>query len=131
MKEGSYAFVIDGDEIAVGDVKRAMDFMRESEAKIGWVDLKEEGNPGLKPRFLRVENGLHYARKHWELYDKDETLVTDSVYGPAQQADPETNVVVPYMHIRNVGQSRAADSERAKARDDYRTVLAKANWIES
>ena len=81
VRPGGFLFIIDGDEICVGDVKAGLEQVRANpETKIFWVQVEEEGNPGWKPRIIKVEAGMHYGANHWTILDRKNELVTDSIH---------------------------------------------------
>ena len=124
VRPGGYLFVMDGDEVAVGDVKAGLDFVRENEpTKIFWVYVEERGNPGWKPRIIRVEEGTHYGENHWTILDNDEQLLTDSVFKPSPNSAQITQ-----FKIYNFGFNRTG--ERQKARLAYKEILHAKKWVE-
>lgn len=124
IREGFYAFIIDGDEVAIGDVKAGFEHMARSQARIGWVYLNEDGNPGFKPRFLRVEKAMHYGKNHWTILDKDSKVVTDSLYNPNEMNQVEINEFELYNF------SHKRKGERQEARIEYRELMSRTKWDE-
>jgi hypothetical protein len=127
VRPGNYAFILDGDEICGGDVKAGLDFVRskaEDGIKLFWVYLEEDpGNPGWKPRIIRVEEGLHYGKNHWTILDKENNLLTDSVY----DSDRKDFAKISHFKIYNFGPKR--HSERRKQVIAYRELLGGKNWM--
>jgi hypothetical protein len=124
VRPGGYLFIIDGDEITVGDVKAGLDFVRTNDpTKIFWVYVEEDGNPGWKPRIIRVEEGLHYGKNHWTILDKKGDLFTDSVW----KESPES-AQIPQFKIYNFGYKRTG--QRQKARIAYKEAMHQKKWIE-
>ncbi len=124
VRPGGYLFILDGDEVAIGDVKAGLDFVRENEpTKVFWVYVEERGNPGWKPRIIRVEDGIHYGKNHWTILDNNNEILTDSVYKPSSDYAQVTQ-----FKIYNFGFNRTG--ERAKARHAYKEILHDKNWIE-
>ncbi|HZW58250.1 MAG TPA: hypothetical protein VFF30_18320 [Nitrososphaerales archaeon] len=126
IPSGSYAFIIDGDEVAIGDVKAGLDFVRNNEdIKIFWVWVEEEGNPGWKPRIIRVEPGLHYGENHWTILNLKNEIVTDSAF-PTHTVSEHS--LIRDFKIYNFGSKRAG--KRGEARIAYRETMRKRNWKE-
>lgn len=124
VRPGGYLFVMDGDEVAVGDVKAGLDFVRENEpTKVFWVYVEEKGNPGWKPRIIRVEEGLHYGKNHWTILDKEDQVLTDSIWRPSANFAQVTQ-----FKIYNFWHNRTG--ERAKARLAYKETLHAKKWNE-
>lgn len=124
VKPGAYLFILDGDEIAIGDVKAGLDFVRANDPiKIFWIYVEERGNPGWKPRIIRVEEGLHYGNNHWTILNKDDTVLTDSVW----KESPDFAQIHDFK-IYNFGSKRSG--ERQKARMAYKEILHQKKWIE-
>ncbi len=124
VREGGYLFIIDGDEIAVGDVKAGLDFVRANDpTKVFWVYVEEEGNPGWKPRIIRVEQGLHYGKNHWTILNEKDEVLTDSVW----HSSPDYAKIEQFK-IYNFGSKRSG--ERGKARTEYRETMRPKNWAE-
>ena len=121
IEPGNWAFIIDGDEVCVGDVKLAFEEVKKSEQRVGWVFVEEQGNPGFKPRFLKVEKGMRYGQKHWEILDGAGKLITDSYWHAGDFA-------LDSFKIYNFGYQRRSD--RGKAHDEYRETMRKKNWKE-
>src|SRR5487761_554178 len=125
VRPGGYLFVMDGDEVAVGDVKAGLDFVRENEpTKVFWVYVEEKGNPGWKPRIIRVEEGLHYGKNHWTILRKDGSVLTDTTYH-----ENEEYAKVPHFKIYNLGFSNRHE-ERKKQCVAYKDLWIGKNWIE-
>ncbi|MHB8565732.1 MAG: hypothetical protein ACYC7D_05390 [Nitrososphaerales archaeon] len=124
IPRGSYAFIIDGDEICVGDVKAGLEFVRaNADKKIFWIYVEEEGNPGWKPRLIKVEDGMHYGANHWTILGRKNELVTDSVYAD----NPEQEKLTQFK-ILNLGSKRTG--ERGVERIAYREIMRKKDWKE-
>lgn len=127
IEHGGYKFILDGDEICIGDVKAGLEYVRENAElgiKVFWVYVEEEpGNPGFKPRIIKMEPGLHYGKNHWVVLDKDDNVLTDSVY--RQQED---FALVPGFKIYNFGPQR--NTERRKQVLQYRELRGQKKWIE-
>ncbi len=80
-RPNGFLFILDGDEVCIGDVKKGLEFVRANpETKIFWIKVEEDGNPGYKPRIIKLEAGLHYGTNHWTILDKKNEILTDSVY---------------------------------------------------
>lgn len=123
VKERGFLFIIDGDEIAIGDVKAGLDFVRANpDKKIFWVYVEEDGNPGWKPRIIKVEEGMHYGLNHWTILNYKNELVTDSVWkeGNTEQAQ------ITQFKIYNFKRS----GKRAEERQVYREILHNKKWNE-
>ncbi len=124
VREGGYLFIVDGDEIAIGDVKAGLDFVRANDpTKVFWVYVEEDGNPGWKPRIIRLEKGLHYGENHWTILDKNNEILTDSVWRPSPNF-----AKVDSFKIYNFGSKR--NGERQRARIAYRETMRSKEWIE-
>ncbi len=123
-----FLFIIDGDEVCVGDVKAGLDFVRANpDTKIFWVKVEEEGNPGWKPRIIKLEAGLHYGANHWTILDRKNELVTDSVYRE-EYSDSSDHKQIACFKICNFGSKRSG--ERGMQRIAYRKILAAKTWEE-
>jgi hypothetical protein len=124
IPSGTYAFIIDGDEICVGDVKAGLDYVRaNSEKSIFWVYVEEEGNPGWKPRIIKVEDGMHYGGNHWTILDRKNQVVTDSTY-----VENPGHAHLTQFKIFNLGSKRSG--ERGAKRTLYREVMRTKEWKE-
>ena len=122
VRERGFLFIIDGDEAAIGDVKAGLDFVRANQdKKIFWVYVEEEGNPGWKPRIIKVERGMHYGANHWTILDYKNNVVTDSIYS----FNPE-HVQITQFKIYNFKRT----GKRAEARQAYRDILHEKKWSE-
>ncbi len=63
---GNWIFIIDGDEICVGDVKRGLEKVRASEFPICEVQVFNNGRPWMWfPRFFRSRRDFHLKGNHW------------------------------------------------------------------
>ena len=124
VKAGGYLLIIDGDEVAIGDVKAGLDYVRANDDKrIFWVYVEEEGNPGWKPRIIKVEEGLHYGKNHWTILDRNNEVLTDSVFKPS----PEF-AQIEHFKIYNMGYKRTG--ERQRERLAYKEILHGKKWNE-
>lgn len=123
IRENGVLFIVDGDEIPIGDVKSGLDFVRANpDKKIFWVYVEEEGNPGWKPRIIKVEYGMHYGANHWTILDSRNEIVTDSIY----KFNPEHEQITQFR-IHNFKRS----GKRAEARHAYREILHAKKWVEA
>jgi hypothetical protein len=127
-RPGGFLFILDGDEICVGDVKAGLDFVRANpETKVFWVKVEEEGNPGWKPRIIKLETGLHYGVNHWTILDRKNELVTDSVYRNEYADSPDHKQITDFK-IFNFGSKRSG--WRGVNRVAYRESLRVKKWEE-
>lgn len=128
IPQGSFAFIIDGDEVCIGDVKAGLDHVRANpDKKIFWVYVEEEGNPGWKPRIIKVENGMHYGANHWTVLDRKNLVVTDS--DEKTSFNPEIHSKLTQFKIFNFGSKRSG--ERGYERRAYREAMRKKKWLEN
>ena len=122
IRDGGFLFIIDGDEVPIGDVKAGLDFVRaNSEKKSFWVYVEEEGNPGWKPRIIKVEKGMHYGANHWTILDYKNNVVTDSTYTPKLEHAQITQFKI--YNFKRTGR-------RAQERQAYREALHSRKWNE-
>ncbi|MHB1868419.1 MAG: hypothetical protein ACYCPP_05680 [Nitrososphaerales archaeon] len=122
IRERGFLFIIDADEIAIGDVKAGLDFVRANpDKKIFWVYVEEDGNPGWKPRIIKVEDDMHYGVNHWTILDKKNELVTDSIY----KENPE-HAQITQFKIHNFKRT----GKRSEERQAYRDILHEKKWNE-
>lgn len=128
VKQGCFAFILDGDEQCFGDVKAGLDYVRskaDDGINVFWVYVDEpKGNPGWKPRIIRVEEGLHYGKNHWTILRKDGSVLTDTTYH-----ENEEYAKVPHFKIYNLGFSNRHE-ERKKQCVAYKDLWIGKNWIE-
>jgi|SRR5579875_706964 len=127
VREHGYLFIIDGDEICVGDVKLGLEFVRANpDRRIFWVYVEEEGNPGWKPRIIKVQGGMHYGANHWIILDRKNHVVTDS--DERSSFNPQTDCKITSFKIYNFGSKRSG--ERGAERVAYRETMRTRKWIE-
>jgi len=62
-------FIIDGDEIAVGDVAAGFEYVKSLEDKGALVEVKLRTVPTLYMRFVKYQPGLHYHGVHHYIYN--------------------------------------------------------------
>ena len=125
IRERGFLLIIDGDEIAIGDVKAGLDFVRSNpEKRIFWVYVEEEGNPGWKPRIIKVQEGMHYGANHWTILDFRNEIVTDSVFKEGNSDHAQ----ITQFKIYNFQHKRTGD--RAKERLAYKETLHEKKWLE-
>jgi glycosyltransferase involved in cell wall biosynthesis len=96
-KKGDTYLVMDGHEVWVGDLKRPF-----GDYKIRTV--RSEGDCSFPKMFKHVE-GIHYARKHYELYDKDNKLINNESW--------------PEYQFGYLFHKEGYREDRLKAREEY------------
>ncbi|MHB8603524.1 MAG: hypothetical protein ACYC9R_12895 [Nitrosotalea sp.] len=127
VRARGFLFILDGDEICVGDVKTGLDIVRANpDKKIFWVYVEEQGNPGWKPRIIKVENGMHYGANHWTILDKKNLVITDS--DESRSFDTNNHCKITQFRISNLGSLRSG--ERGKERVKYREIMRSKKWVE-
>lgn len=125
VRQRGFLFIIDGDEIPIGDVKAGLDFVRANpDKKIFWVYVEEEGNPGWRPRLIKVERGMCYGSNHWTILEKEKKVVTDSIW---RDGNPD-HAKVTQFKIHNFGSERSG--KRALERVAYRESMRIKGWKE-
>ena len=125
VRERGFLFIIDGDEVAVGDVKAGFEFVKSNpDKKIFWVYVEEEGNPGWRPRIIKVETGMHYGSNHWTILDKYNDVVTDSSF---KEQEPNQAKITQFK-LYNFGRQRTG--ARGTERLAYREAMRVKDWNE-
>jgi hypothetical protein len=128
IRPGCLAFIIDGDEICIGNVKEGLDFVRsqaEDGISVFWIYVDEpRGNPGWKPRIIKIDEGLHYGHNHWTILRKDDSVLTDTVY-----QERKDFLKVSQFKIFNLGFSNR-NEERQKQCIAYKDLMIRHNWQE-
>jgi hypothetical protein len=128
VKPGCFIFILDGDEICVGDVKAGLDFVRskaEDGISVFWVYVDEpKGNPGWKPRIIKVEEGLRYGKNHWTILRENGQLLTDSIY-----REREDFTKIENFKILNLGFTNRND-ERKEQCVAYKDLWIGKSWEE-
>jgi hypothetical protein len=122
---GRFLFILDGDEVCIGDVKAGLDFVRSNPDKeIFWVWVEEEGNPCWKPRIIKVQSGMSYGENHWTILDANGRVLTDSVFKPSPRF-----ATIEDFKLYNFGSKKGGF--RGQARAAYRERMRKKAWKEN
>jgi hypothetical protein len=67
MEEGDYAFMIDGDEIAYGNIREAFSTLKEDFIGV-WTNEPNGTETGYHPKLIKKQKGIHYAVNHFSLF---------------------------------------------------------------
>lgn len=119
---GIRLFIIDGDEVCVGDVKKGLAKVRENKAEpLFWVKVETEG---WKPRIITNKKGLHYGENHWTILDGEDRLVTDTVLFPPMTPSN----TIDEFRILNLYELRS--KMRDELRIQYRESMRVQGWRE-
>lgn len=67
VPEGSWIFIVDGDEVVIGNMKDAMQLVRQTEKDVCSVLVFNNGSMWtLRPRFVRSRKDFHLGERHWD-----------------------------------------------------------------
>lgn len=67
ITEGEYVFIIDDDEICVGDVEVGFRKIREHDEDFGLIYVDDEMRPDWRVRIMKCRKNFRYGPRHWEI----------------------------------------------------------------